>query len=232
METEVIIALVVSGLAFLGTIVSLIVSFISQKSLNEKQFKEKQIFKKYELYIDKKHEAYLKLWANLIEAISAVNNQRGLKELMPLGEMDKNDFRQKLTKLPLTNKQKTDWIEKFDEFEKNSKDRKKQNEAEWLNLLGRVDVIAAIPIINNANYNLVLYQPFINYELDKKYEKALSLLRETALIREIPSTNSQEMKHDRKKVSQNLQEVETIKEKILIDMRKELASGNYQIIGK
>ena len=85
METEVIIALVVSGLAFLGTIVSLIVSFISQKSLNEKQFKEKQIFKNYELYIDKKHEAYLKLWANLIEAISAVNNQRGLKELMPLG---------------------------------------------------------------------------------------------------------------------------------------------------
>jgi len=232
MTTEIVIALIVSGLALFGTIISLIVSFITQKSIADRQYQHSKEIKNYELYINKKHTVYLDLWSNLIKCIALVNNQRGLKERIPLEEMNKKDFRYKLNNLPLNDKQRKDWLLKLEKFQSATNSNKSLINKEWFQLLSKVDVISAKPFIEKTKYEYTLNQPFLSKDLDNYFNSVLFLLLEIAIIREIPSEEIGAMKEDRQKVENNMKLIEKYQNNILKSMRLELVNGKYTIIGK
>ncbi len=191
----------------------------------------RKIIKNYELYINKKHSVYLDLWSSLAEAISAVNSQRGPKRRIPLEEMSPKDFEEEMAKLQLTNKQKDGWLEKFNKYQSGTRESKKLIEKNWYDLLGKIDVISALPSVNKLKHEYIFNQPFLSEDLDKLYASAIPLLKEIATIRECQSNTPEERKEDRLKVDKNFKKIEQVRKEILSNIREELASGKYNIIG-
>lgn len=210
--------LIISGL------IAIIVSYFSNLFF-------KKIIKNYELYINKKHSVYLDLWSSLAEAINAVNSQRGPKKRIPLEEMNLKDLKEEMAKLQLTNKQKDKWLEKFNEYQSGTRKLKKLTEKDWYDLLSKIDVISALPSVNKLKHEYIFNQPFLSEELDKLYASAISLLKEIAIVREYQSNTPEERKEDRLKVDKNFKKIEQVRKEILSNIREELASGKYNIIG-
>lgn len=188
------------------------------------QYENSKKYKNYGLFIDKKHSAYQKLWKLLILAVSAVKGQRGLKSRIPLESIDLVDFSEYLTKLNISNKDKTDWLTKYNIARSDSE--KKSLNKEWFNLLSNIEIYSASPVINDLNNYLVLNQIYLDENLEKDISTSIKLLREVAVTREYPASDPKEMSKDRVEVNKKLELVDKLCDKILKEMQKELVGDN------